>query len=126
MTRPPATQSCCTTPSAICFWVVMFGLFYGAGLLLTLQWPGLHRFAHTMILTALAAACVANFRRNRTLHCAVTGPLFGVGAIVALVTEAGVWEVDQNLFWGVMLVGVALAFVVEWRTVGRRSQQSGV
>jgi hypothetical protein len=52
MTRPAATPNCCTTPSAMCFSAVMFGLFYGAGLLLSAMWPGLHPFGDTLILTA--------------------------------------------------------------------------
>jgi hypothetical protein len=38
---------------------------------------------------------------------------------VALFMEAGIWNVDQSVLWGVLLVGVAVAFLIEWRTVGR-------
>jgi hypothetical protein len=117
-------QGCCTTPSALCFWSAMFALFYGAGLLLGTVWHGLWQYGDTLILTALAAACFVNFGRNRTLHCALTGPLFVVGAIVALSIEAGVWNVDQSVLWAVMLVGVALAFLIEWRTVGHQRRGS--
>jgi hypothetical protein len=60
-----------------------------------------------------------NYGRNRTLHCGLTGPLFLIAAVVALLIEAGVWRVDQDVLWGVVLIGVALAFLIEWRTVGR-------
>ena len=117
-------QSCCTTPSAIGFWAAMFVLLYGAALLLRMVWPGLQHYGDTAILTALAAACLVNFGRNRTLHCGLTGPLFVVGAIVALLMEAGIWNVDQAVLWGVVLVGVALAFLIEWRTIGRQGRAS--
>jgi len=71
----------------------------------------------TRLEAALAAACFVNFRRNRTLHCRLTGPLFLVGAIVAMLAEAGIWGVDHAALWGVLLVGVSLAFLIEWRTV---------
>jgi asparagine N-glycosylation enzyme membrane subunit Stt3 len=119
MTRQAHGLGCCTTPSAVCFWAVMFGFFYGAGLLLATVWPAVQHYRDTVLLTALAAACVANFRRNRTLHCRLTGPLFLLGAIAALVTEAGFWRVDRSALWCVVLIGVGLAFLIEWRTVGR-------
>lgn len=115
------TQTCCTTPSAIGFWAAMFALFYGAGLLLRMIVPGLAQYGDTLILAALAAACFVNFGRHRTLHCGLTGPLFGAAAMVALLTEAGLWNVDHAIMWGVVVVGVAIAFLIEWRTVGRRA-----
>jgi hypothetical protein len=119
MKRSTLAQSCCTTPSAAGFWAGMFVLFYGASLLLTAVWPELRQYGDALILLSLAAACFVNFGRNRTLHCGLTGPLFVVGAAVALLMEAGIWSVDQSVLWGVVLVGVALAFLIEWRTVGR-------
>lgn len=108
----------------MCFWGVMFVLFYGMGLLLHAAWPGLRPYGNTTILVALAAACFVNFGRNRTLHCGLTGPQFVAAALVALLMEAGIWTIDQSALWGVVLVGVALAFLIEWRTVGRRDRTS--
>ncbi len=124
MKRLTLAQSCCTTPSAMCFWTAMFVLVYGAGLLFGAVWPGLRQYGDTLILVALAAACFVNFGRNRTLHCGLTGPLFAAGAIVAFLTEAGIWNVDRAVLWGVVLVGVALAFLIEWRTVGTQDRAS--
>lgn len=105
----------------MCFWTVVFVLFYGAGLLLGTVWPAVRHYPDTVILIALAAACFVNFHRNRTLHCGLTGPLFVVGAIVAMLAEAGIWRVDQSALWGIVVVGVGMAFLIEWRTVGRNS-----
>ncbi len=114
-------RSCCTTPAAMCFWAAAFVLIYGAGLLLGSAWPALEPFGDTAILVALAAACVINFSRNRTLHCGVTGPLFAMGAMAAGLIEAGIWQFDLAIVWGLVLLGVGIAFVVEWRTVGQQS-----
>ena len=124
MKPPSLAQSCCTTPSAIGFWAAIFVLFYGGVLLLGMVRPGLQHYGDTAILTALAAACFVNFGRNRTLHCGLTGPLFLIGAIVAFLMEAGVWRVNQSVLWGVVLIGVAIAFLIEWLTVGRQGRAS--
>jgi hypothetical protein len=78
-------------------------------------------YADTLLLGALGLACFINFGRNRTLHCGLTGPLFLIAAVVAYVMEAGLWDVNEDALWGLVLVGVALAFLIEWRVVGRRS-----
>jgi hypothetical protein len=119
MERQLLGRSCCTTPAAMCFWAAIFVLVYGAGLLLTSVWPQVRPFEDTLILVALAAACAVNFWRNRTLHCGITGPLFLVGAVAAALIEAGAWRFDLAIVWGVVLLGVGIAFIVEWRTVGR-------
>jgi hypothetical protein len=113
-------RSCCTTPTAIGFWAAMFVLIYGVGLLLRSVSPAVEPFGDTVILVALAGACVINFSRNRTLHCGITGPLFVLGAVAAGLIEAGAWQFDMVIVWGVVLLGVGLALVIEWRTLGRR------
>jgi hypothetical protein len=94
-----------------------FLVFYGAGLFLRTIWPVLDQFDHTLILVALGAACLVNFGRNRTLHCAFTGPIFLVGATAAAFIETGIWNIDIRALWGVVLAATGLAFLVEWRTV---------
>src|ERR687891_1091081 len=112
------TQSCCTTPAAMCYWAAAFLLVYGAGLLVKAVWPALGSYGDTMLLVALGVACFLNLRQNRTLHCSITGPLFLLGAVAAALIEAGIWTVDLSVVWGIVLVGVGLAFIIEWRTVG--------
>jgi hypothetical protein len=119
MKRSPFAQSCCTTPSAIGLWGAMFVLFYSATLLLGTVWPGLRHYGDTLILLSLAGACFVNFGRNRTLHCGLTGPLFGVAAIVALLMEAGTWNVNQSILWTIVFLGVGLSFVIERRVASR-------
>ena len=38
--------------------------------------------------------------------------------------DAGVWRINEEALWGVVLVGVALAFVIEWRVVSRQGHDS--
>jgi hypothetical protein len=117
-------RGCCTTPAAMCFWAAMFVLIYGAGLLLRSAWPAVQPFGDTLILVALAAACVINFGRNRTFHCGMTGPLFILAAVAAALIEAGTWRFDMAIVWGVVLLGVGIAFFIEWRTVGHHGQST--
>jgi hypothetical protein len=117
------SRSCCTSPAAMCFWAAMFVLIYGAALILRTSWPTLQPFGDTTILVAFGAACLANFGRNRTLHCGLTGPLFVLAAVAAALIEAGIWQVDMAILWGVVLLGTGVAFLIEWRTVGQDSSQ---
>jgi hypothetical protein len=118
MTRRLLAGSCCTTPSAMGFWAGAFVLLYGAGLLLSSVWSGLDPYGDTLILVALGAACFVNFSRNRTLHCGITGPIFLAGAVAAAFVESGKWAFDLAVVWGIVLTGVGIAFVIEWRTIG--------
>jgi hypothetical protein len=117
-------RSCCTTPAAMLFWAAVFVAIYGAGMLLRSAWPAAQPFGDTVILVALAAACVINFGRNRTLHCGISGPLLLLGAVAAALIEGGAWQFDMGVVWGVVLLGVGLSFVIEWRTVGQHGDSS--
>ena len=120
MIRRISANSCCTTPSAMFFWATRFGLLFGIGLFVGWMWPSLLAFTDTYVLVALGLACFANFSRNRTLHCGITGPVFLLGASTMGLIEAGLWDIDPDAIWGVALVAVGLAFVFEWRSVGHR------
>jgi hypothetical protein len=71
----------------------------------------------------MAIGCVANWLTNRTLHCAITGPLFLIAAVVFLQSDASVAHVNGLLVWPSILIGVGIAFLLEWRyaSVVRRS-----
>jgi hypothetical protein len=124
MARFTFSQTCCTSPAAMWLWAAAFIVLYGAGLLVRSTWPVFEPYADTLLLAALGFACFINFSRNRTLHCGLTGPLFLIAAVIALLIEAGVWDVNEDALWGLVLLGVALAFLVEWRAVGGQGQNS--
>ena len=117
MTHRLFARGCCTTPSAMGFWAAAFVLVYGAALLLSWLWPALAPYGDTPILVALGLACFINYGRHRTVHCGITGPIFLVGAGAAALIESGRWAADLSVVWGLVLLGVGIAFVVEWRTV---------
>lgn len=117
-------RSCCTSPAAMWFWAAAFAALYGIGLVLRSTWPLFEPYGDTLLLAALGGACFINFGRNRTLHCGLTGPLFLVAAIVAALMEAGIWAIREDALWGVVLAGVALAFLIEWRVAGRQGQNA--
>jgi hypothetical protein len=121
MIRRVFAQGCGTTPSAMCFWATAFLLLYGAGLGIGSLRPDLRQYTDTYLLAALGLACFANFGRNRTLHCGLTGPIFLFGAIAMALIDAQLWNVDAAALWGIVLIGVGISLVIEWRRVGTRS-----
>ena len=124
MARFTFGQTCCTSPRAMWLWAAAFVVLYGVGLVARSTWPAVEPYADTLLLTALGLACVINFGRNRTLHCGLTGPLFLIAAVVAFLMEGRLWDVNEDALWGLVLVGVALAFLIEWRVVGRQGARN--
>jgi uncharacterized membrane protein len=67
----------------------------------------------------MAIGCFANWLRNRTYHCAATGPLFLIAGVVFLLSDAGIIHVKAVSVWPVVLIGVGIAFLLEWRYANR-------
>ena len=108
-------RTCCTTPSALCFWAAAFLILYGATLLATELWPAVGEYHLALLLGAIGGACLINAARNRTYHCTITGPLFLILGAVAAADTAGVWDVSRSLVWGAALIGTGVAFLLEYR-----------
>jgi hypothetical protein len=66
---------CCTSPAAMCYWFAVSLVAWGVLSFLGIFWRPLHGSSAATILFAMAIGCVTNWLRNRTLHCAITGPL---------------------------------------------------
>ena len=115
--------ACCTSPAAICYWFAASLIAWGVLSLIGLYWLPLHAMSAATILFAMAIGCVANWLRNRTLHCAITGPLFLIAAVVFLLSDVSMAHVNSLLVWPFVLIGVGIAFLLEWRyaRVVRRS-----
>lgn len=124
MIRRLFSESCCSTPSAMCFWATAFMILYGAGLLVGAAWPAVGVYRETYTLAALGVACCANFGRNRTFHCGITGPLFILSAAAMALVESSRWRIDGEIIWGVTLVAVGLTLVTEWQVVGEPGRES--
>jgi hypothetical protein len=76
-------------------------------------WHPLQGSSAATCLLAMAVGCGANALKNRTYHCLVTGPLFLIGAV--LLFSSRVTLIKPNLVWAGVLVGTAIAFLLEWR-----------
>jgi hypothetical protein len=63
----------------------------------------------------MAIGCLANWLRNRSFHCTITGPLFLIGGIAFLLSGVRVIQVDIRWVWPVLLIGVGIAFLLEWQ-----------
>jgi len=61
----------------------------------------------------------ANWVRNRTFHCALTGPLFAIAGAAFLLSDTEVMRVNKAVVWAVVLIGTGIAFVLEWRYARR-------
>jgi len=76
-------------------------------------WHPLHATSAVTCLLAMAVGCFANAFKNRTYHCVLTGPLFLVAAILLLLSD--LTHIKPALIDTVVLVGTAIAFLLEWR-----------
>lgn len=63
----------------------------------------------------MAIGCLANWLRNRSFHCSITGPLFLVGGVIFLLSGARMIHLNTRWVWPFVLIGTAIAFVLEWR-----------
>ena len=107
--------ACCSSPEAMCYWCAASLVACGVLSLIGLYWLPLHAWSAATILFAMAVGCGANWLRNRTLHCAITGPLFLIAAVVFLLSDVSMARVNSLLVWPFVLIGVGIAFLLEWR-----------
>jgi hypothetical protein len=114
MTEPK--RACCSSRAAMCYWFAVSLVAWGALSVIGIYWRPLHGLSAATILFATGIGCVGNWRRNRTLHCVITAPLFLMAAAVFLLSDAGMVHVNSVLIWPFVLIGVGVAFVVEWRS----------
>jgi hypothetical protein len=106
---------CCSSPAAMCYWSAASLIAWGVLSVVGSYWRPLHASSAATVLLAMAIGCVANWFRNRTLHCAITGPLFLVAAAVFLLPGVSRAHVNRLWVWPFVLVGVGIAFLLEWR-----------
>lgn len=120
MTKP--FTACCTSPAALCYWFVVSLIAWGGLALAGLYWRPLRASSAATILLAMAVGCFANWFRNRTFHCAITGPLFLLLGLASLLMELRVIQLDSRWIWPVVLLGAGVAYLLEWRYARRSSQ----
>jgi hypothetical protein len=113
------TQACCSSPASICYWLAASLIAWGVLSLIGIYWLPLRASSAATCLLAMAIGCFANWLRNRTYHCAATGPLFLIAGVVFLLSDAGIIHVRAVWVWPVVLIGVGIAFLLEWRYAKR-------
>ena len=113
MTRQ--VEACCSSPAAICYWFIVSLVAWGVLSLIGLYWRPLHALSAATCLFAMAIGCLANWLRNRSFHCSITGPLFLVGGVIFLLSGARMIHLNTRWVWPFVLIGTAIAFVLEWR-----------
>lgn len=116
---PNQREACCSSPASICYWFVVSLVAWGALSLIGIVWHPLHAASPSACLFAMAIGCFANWTKNRTLHCGVTGPLFLIAGIVFLLSGERWLHVSPTLVWTIVLLGTAGAFLLEWRYANR-------
>jgi hypothetical protein len=67
----------------------------------------------------MAIGCLANWLKNRSFHCAITGPLFLIAGVAFLLEGVRVIHMNTVLVWRFVLIGIALAFLLEWKYAKR-------
>lgn len=109
------SKVCCSTPAAICYWGAVSLVAWGLLSLIGIYWRPLRASSAGTILIAMAIGCAANWFKNRTFHCGITGPLFLIAGIVCLLSDARILHINSRLVWPVVLIGTGIAFLLEWR-----------
>jgi hypothetical protein len=112
---PKQLQACCSSPASICYWFAVSLVAWGALSLIGIVWHPLRAASPSTCLFAMAIGCFANWARNRTFHCGVTGPLFLIAGIVFLLSGERRLHISPTLVWTIVLIGTLSAFLLEWR-----------
>jgi hypothetical protein len=112
-------EPCGSSPAAICYWFVSSLIAWGVLSLIGIYWRPLHASSAAACLFAVGIGCIANWFKNRSFHCAITAPLFLIASVAFLLAELRVIHLSTLLFWPFLLIGVAIAFLLEWRYAKR-------
>jgi hypothetical protein len=112
-------EACCSSPAALCYWLAVSLVAWGGLSLTGIYWHPLHAAPAAACLFAMAIGCLANWVKNRSFHCVITGPLFLVAGVVLLLSGLNVFRVNQRWVWPFVLIGIGIAFVLEWRYAKR-------
>ncbi len=112
-------EACCSSPAAMCYWFIVSLMAWGGLSLIGIYWRPLGAPSAAACLFAMAIGCLANWRRNRSFHCAITGPLFLIAGVVFLLSDMSMTHVNSLSVWSFVLIGVGIAFLLEWRYAKR-------
>lgn len=116
---PKRVEACCSLPAAICYWFMASLVAWGALSLIGIFWRPLHAPSASACLFAMAIGCFANWTRNRSYHCVITGPLFLVAGILFLLSGERMLHVNDSWVWTFVFIGTGIPFLLEWRYAKR-------
>lgn len=108
--------TCCTTPAAMRYWIVVFLAALAPLVGIAVYW---HPLSGAAMPLAAGTACLENWRRNRTYHCGITGPIFLLAGAVLLFAGMGLVHVGSLSVWIPVGFGVAVALFLESRYARR-------
>jgi hypothetical protein len=114
-----SVEACCTSPAAICYWFIVSLIAWGVLNLIGIYWHPLHAPSAAACLFAMSIGCLANWLKNRSFHCAITGPLFLIAGVAFLLAGGHMINVNTLLVWRFVLIGIGIAFFLEWRYAKR-------
>ena len=106
-------QPCCSSPATLCYWFVVSLLAWTLLSLIAVYWH-LLRTPWASCFLAMAIGCLANWIKNRSLHCVITGPLFLVAGVLFLLSGVGLIQFNAFGVWPFVVAGVGIAFLLEW------------
>ncbi|HEY3454700.1 MAG TPA: hypothetical protein VGK64_08880 [Bryobacteraceae bacterium] len=112
---PKQAQVCCSSPAAMFYWFAASLLAWGSLSFVGAYWHPLWAFSAQTILLAISIGCIANWCKNRTLHCSLTGPVFLIAGILFLLGNLKVVKVSSDVIWGLVAIGAGTAFALEGR-----------
>jgi hypothetical protein len=117
---PKQLEACCSSPASICYWFIVSMVAWGVLSLIGIFWLPLHATSPSVCLFAMATGCFANWARNRTFHCGITGPLFLIAGVVFLLSGERLLRVRAGLVWTFVAIGTGIALLLEWQ-YGKRA-----
>jgi phosphatidylserine synthase len=103
------------------FWLAASVVAWGLLALVGRYWHPLGPISASTIVLAMGIGCVANWKRNRTLHCAITAPILLLAGTVFVLSDTEIVRVEPEVVWAFVIAGLMVAFLVEWR-YARRSE----
>jgi len=114
-------ETCRSSPASIRFWFAGSLLAWALFCILGIYWSPLRPYSASTILLAAAVGCVANWIKNRTLHCGITAPLFLIAGALFLPSDAQIIHIEARTVWLFVVPGIGIAFLLEWKYAKRSS-----
>jgi hypothetical protein len=103
-------RACCSSPAAIRYWLIVSLMVWGILSLVGIYWHPLHASSAVTCLFAMAIGCLANWFKNRSFHCAITGPAFLIGGVTFLLSGLRIIDVNTGWVWPFVFIVSASHF----------------